>query len=189
MPKTIVVKGRELYNEQENKFYSVDETTLVLEHSLIAISKWEARFKKPFLKEGAISTPDELIFYIKCMTITPQKVDDHVYELITQEQMDEIMQYIADPMTATWFGEDKDPKKKRNKEIMTSEVIYYYMTALQIPVEFQKWHLNRLMTLIRVCSIKNEEQYGEKPKMKKGDLLKRNAALNAQRRAKLHSKG
>jgi len=113
-----------------------------------------------------------------------------VYNCLKEDQVKEIVEYIQDPMTATWFAEDKLPeKKKKKKEIQTSEVIYWQMIALQIPQGFEKWHLNRLLTLIRVCAAKNEEQYGDKKKMSKADLLKRNAALNAQRRAKLGTKG
>jgi hypothetical protein len=190
MPLPITVQPKELYDEVNNRFINVKETHLVLEHSLISISKWESKYKKPFLVEKSMGSAEEILYYIKCMTITPQNVDDDVYLCLTEPDINAIMAYINDPMTATWFGEDKNPQKKsRKKEILTSEVIYWQMIALQIPQAYEKWHLNRLLTLIRVCAAKNEEQYGDKPKMSKGDLLKRNAALNAQRRAKLHSKG
>ena len=191
MPKTVTIQPREFYDEVNNRFITVKETTLVLEHSLISISKWEAKYKKPFLVEKSMSTVEEVIYYMKCMTVSPQKVDDAVYYAMDEETVKSIMDYINDPMTATWFADDKMPgnNKKRKKEILTSEVIYWQMTALQIPWQCEKWHLNRLLTLIKVCSAKNEEAYGDKKKMSKGDLMKRNAALNAQRRAKLNSKG
>lgn len=189
MPLTIIIPSTELFNEETEKFIHVKETRLVLEHSLISISKWEAKFKKPFLVENAMDSIEKVLYYIKCMTVSPQNVDDLVYNCLKENQIKEIVDYIQDPMTATWFSEDKEPKKKRRKEIQTSEVIYWQMIALQIPQGFEKWHLNRLLTLIRVCAAKNEEQYGDKKKMSKGDLLKRNAALNAQRRAKMHTKG
>lgn len=190
MPLPITIQPKELYDEVANRFINVKETNLVLEHSLISISKWEAKYKKPFLVEGSMSKADEVLYYIKCMTITPQNVDDVVYACITEEQIKEIVAYINDPMTATWFSDDKQPSgKSKKKEVLTSEVIYWQMIALQIPQGFEKWHLNRLLTLIRVCAVKNEEQYGDKKKMSKSDLLKRNAALNAQRRAKLGTRG
>jgi electron transfer flavoprotein alpha subunit len=189
MPLTIIIPSTDLFNEETEKFIHVKETRLVLEHSLISISKWEAKFKKPFLVENAMDSIEKVLYYIKCMTVSPQNVDDLVYNCLKEDQIKEIVEYIQDPMTATWFAEDKEPKKKRRKEIQTSEVIYWQMIALQIPQGFEKWHLNRLLTLIRVCAAKNEEQYGDKKKMSKGDLLKRNAALNAQRRAKMHTKG
>ena len=189
MPLSINIQPKEFFDEETNRFINVKETNLVLEHSLISLSKWESHFKKPFLVEKSMSNVEEVLYYIKCMTITPQKVDDMVYLALSDEDIKKIVAYINDPMTATWFGEDKEPKKSRKKEILTSEVIYWQMIALQIPQAYEKWHLNRLLTLIRVCAAKNEEQYGDKPKMSKSDLLKRNAALNAQRRAKLHSKG
>ncbi len=189
MSLSITIQPKELFDEENNRFINVKETHLVLEHSLISISKWESKYKKPFLVEGSMSNPEEILYYIKCMTVSPQNVDDVTYTCLTENDIKEIVAYINDSMTATWFGEDKNPKKSRKKEILTSEVIYWQMVALQIPWECQKWHLNRLLTLIRVCAAKNEEQYGDKPKMSKADLLKRNAALNAQRRAKLGTKG
>lgn len=190
MPLTITIQPKELFDEENSRFINVKETHLVLEHSLISISKWESKYKKPFLVENSMSSAEEVLYYIKCMTITPQNVEDVVYNCITEENIKAIIEYINDPMTATWFSDDKTPNSKsKKKEVLTSEVIYWQMIALQIPQGFEKWHLNRLLTLIRVCAAKNEEQYGDKKKMSKSDLLKRNAALNAQRRAKLHSKG
>ena len=178
MSKTITIKQTELFDETTSRFITVKETELVLEHSLLSISKWEAKWKKPFLVEGAMDTNEKVIDYIKCMTITPQKPDPNVWLCLSEQNLKEIVDYINDPMTATWFKEDK--KKKVNKEIMTSEVIYWEMIALQIPIEFQKWHLNRLMTLIRVCNAKNNPE-----KMSKKDIAAENAAINAQRLAKM----
>jgi hypothetical protein len=121
------------------------------------------------------------------MTISPGKVDDSVYYLLTHDDVNKIIDYIKDPMTATWFKEEKN--KPKSKDIITSELIYYWMVALQIPFECQKWHINRLLTLVRVCNAKNEESTSKNNKMSKRDLMSRNAALNAQRRAKLNSKG
>lgn len=189
MPKKIVIQPKELFDEKENRFITVKETTLVLEHSLISISKWESKWKKPFLVEGSLSNVEEVLDYIKCMTVTPVNVPDEVYLGITKENIEEIVAYIQDPMTATWFGEDKNPNhRRRKKEVLTSEVIYWQMIALEIPQAYEKWHLNRLLTLIRVCSAKNEEMSGDN-KMSKDAIRRQNAALNAQRRAKMHSKG
>jgi hypothetical protein len=190
MPITITVKPREFFDEVNNKFINVKETELVLEHSLISLKKWESKYKKPFLVEGNMSTPEEVVYYLQCMTISPQKVDKMVYYAIDNDTMNEILKYINDSMTATWFSEDKKPQnKRRRKEVQTAEVIYWQMIALEIPMECQKWHLNQLLTLIRVCAAKNEEQYGDKKKTNKADLMKRNAALNAQRKARLGTKG
>lgn len=190
MPLPITIQPKELFDEENNRFINVKETHLVLEHSLISISKWESKYKKPFLVEKSMSNVEEVLYYIKCMTVTPQNVDDIVYTCLTEDQIKSIVEYINDPMTATWFSDDKqNSTKSKKKEILTSEVIYWQMIALQIPQGFEKWHLNRLLTLIRVCAAKNEEQYGDKKKMSKSDLLRRNAALNAQRRAKMHTKG
>lgn len=184
----IHVDSREGFDEIKQEFVETPAIVLQLEHSLISISKWESKWHKPFLQSSDNLQPEEIIDYIKCMTISPGKVDDNVYYLLTKEKVDAITDYIRNPMTATWFKEEKNAPK--SKEIITSELIYYWMVALQIPFECQKWHLNRLLTLIRVCNAKNEESMpNRKDKLSKRELMSRNAALNAQRKAKLHSKG
>jgi len=180
MPLTINIPANDLWNEETERFINVKETKLVMEHSLLSISKWEAKYKKPFLVENALDTTDKVLYYLECMTITPQNPDPNIYLCLSQDDMREIMKYINDPMTATWFREDKRKNKKVNKEIMTSEVIYWEMIALEIPIEFQKWHINRLMTLIRVCNAKNNPE-----KMSKKDIAAENAAINAKRLAKM----
>lgn len=179
MPKTIKINQTELFDEKTNRFITVKETELVLEHSLLSVSKWEAKWKKPFLVDHALDTDEKVLDYIRCMTITPQKPDPNLYLCLSEANIKEIIDYINDPMTATWF---KDTKKKKpvSKEILTSEVLYWQMIALNIPIEFQKWHLNRLTTLIRVCNAKNNPE-----KMSKKDLAAENAAINAQRLAKM----
>lgn len=135
---------------------------------------------------------DEIIDYIKCMTLSSSNVDDRIYLFMSQDNIEKIITYIQNPMTATWFGEDKtkNNNKRIKHEVITSELIYYWMVALQIPFECQKWHLNRLLTLIRVCNAKNDEQNpNSKNKMSQRQLMARAAALNAQRQAKYHTKG
>lgn len=194
MPLTIHIDERELFDDRTNKFIHIPATTLTLEHSLVSLHKWEQKWKKPFLKEDTMKTlgPEAMIDYIRCMCMT-RVSDENVFYGLSEANMQEIQKYINDPMTATWFADEKDPTKKqhRPKEIMTAEVIYWQMIALEIPKEFEKWHLNSLLTLIRVCGVKNEEQYNQsngKTKTPKPNLKSR-AALNAQRRAKMHSKG
>jgi hypothetical protein len=183
----IHVASVEGFNEKTNEFITIPEVTLQLEHSLISISKWESKWHKPFMQSSNKLNQEEIIDYIKCMTVSPGKVDPAVYYMLSQKNIDDIIAYIQNPMTATWFKEEEH--KKASKEIITSELIYYWMVALQIPFECQKWHINRLLTLIRVCNAKNEEQNPNRKKMGQRELMSRNAALNAQRRAKLHSKG
>jgi hypothetical protein len=177
----ITVPEKEIYDESTNEFITVKECTLQLEHSLISLSKWESKWCKPF-----IHTPDktveETVDYVKCMTIT-QHVNPLVYQCLTSKNIREINQYIEAPMTATTFSDDRNGK--RNREIITSEILYYQMIALNIPFECQKWHLNRLITLIRVCAIKNQPP----KKMSKQELVSRNRALNAARKKRLNSKG
>lgn len=177
----ITVPALEGWDEGKQEFVSYKAQTLQLEHSLIAISKWESKWHKPFLVKEQ-KTREETLDYIKCMTIT-QNVDPEVYNRLTRDNIDEINAYIDNPMTATTFSEDKNGKP--NREIITSELIYYWMVAQNIPVEFQKWHLNRLITLIKVCSVKNSPP----KKQSKKEIMSRNAALNAERRKRLNSKG
>ena len=177
----LIIPATEQYDEVNNEFVTSKEKILQLEHSLVSISKWESKWKKPFLSEEP-KTSDEFIDYIKCMTIT-QNIDDIIYNFLTVNNIKEVDEYIGDKMTATTFGDDKN--KEKNKEINTSELLYYYMIALDIPFECQKWHLNRLITLIQICSIKNKPTKG----INKQDLIQRNKSLNAARRAKYNSRG
>lgn len=181
---TITIKGKRSYNQKTREFIYGKDTILSLEHSLVSISKWEGKWHKPFISKDQ-KTPEETIDYIKCMTIT-QNVDPAVYSNLTKENIDAINAYIENPMTATWFNEQKGSgPSRRNSEIITSELIYYWMVALQIPFECQRWHLNRLLVLIRICNIKNQPS----KKASKQDTLRRNAELNAARRKKLNTKG
>ena len=179
---TITVPEGEIYNEETNEFVYTKETTLRLEHSLVSISKWESKWKTPFLGKEK-KTQAQVLDYIKCMTTT-QNVPEHVFLCLSPKNFDEIGQYIEDPRTATWFS---DNNNRPTSEVVTSELIYYWMTAFNIPFECQKWHLNRLLTLIKVCSIKN--QSNEKKKMSRSAILRQNAALNKARRARSGSKG
>ena len=177
----IKISAKDLFDEATGEFIEIKEQTLQLEHSLVSLSKWESKWCKPFLGT-ADKTYEETLDYIKCMTIT-QNVDPNTYLALTNENVAQINEYIQAPMTATTFGEENGGKSSR--EIVTSELIYYWMIALQIPFECQKWHINRLLTLVRVCNVKNQPP----KKMSKRDIMSRNAALNAQRRAKMNSKG
>lgn len=176
----ITIPEIENYDEEKNEFFMTKECTLRLEHSLVSISKWESKWHKPFLVSDE-KTIEELTDYIRCMTIT-QNVDPNVYFGIPDSEFKKVEEYIQDPMTATTF---KEQKSQANREIVTSELIYYWMVALEIPFECQKWHLNRLLTLIKVCNIKNQPQ----KKMPIREILNNNRALNAARRKKFHTKG
>lgn len=176
----IVVPAYEGFDEATNTFIPYREVKLSLEHSLVSLSKWESKWHKPYLTGD--KTTEEVIDYIKCMTIT-QNVPDDVYTRLTSQNINDIIKYIDDPMTATTFREDKNARK--NRDIITSEVIYYMMFAAGVPKECEKWHLNRLFTLLRVCGEKNAPP----KKMSKREILSRNKALNDARRAKLKTKG
>lgn len=177
----IAVSATELWDEKREEFFSVKPQVLTMEHSLVSISKWEAKWCKPFLSDKP-KDDTEVRDYIRCMTTT-QNVDPMVFYALSNRDIARINEYIAAPMTATWFSEDRTGTPR--KQQITSELIYYWMIALRIPFECQKWHLNRLLTLIRVCNIKNQPP----KKRSKREILSRNAALNAARRQQLNSRG
>lgn len=180
---TITIPGYETFDERTNRFGQTKDTTLQLEHSLISLSKWEARWEKPFLgKEG--KSMEECIDYVRCMTITPH-VDPLVYRGLTRENFETINTYIEAKMTATWFSEKQN--RTFNREVVTAEVIYYWMIALNIPFECQKWHLNRLLTLIRVCNIKNAPK--GKNRTNRQAMMSQRAALNKARRERMNTTG
>lgn len=177
----ITIPERELWDEEGQRFIYAKKQTLQLEHSLVSLSKWESKWHKPFLGREE-KTNEEMLDYIRCMTLT-SKVDPDIYAFLTNENIRQINEYINNPMTATIVNE-RDGGKRSN-EIITSELIYYWMIALTIPVEFQKWHLNRLLMLIRVCNAKNQPP----KKMSASELASRNRALNEARRKQFNSKG
>lgn len=188
---SIVVPPVELWDEVKQEFTNFTGAKLILEHSLIAISKWEAKYKKPYLSKEK-KTSEEFRYYVKCMTITPN-IPDLAYRCLTPGNLKEIQVYIDSPMSATTFHEDKNHPHSNEK--ITSELVYYWMVANQIPFECEKWHFNRLMNLIKICGIKNQEsqkrQKGARGsrKMASSSHLASMSALNAQRKAALGTKG
>ena len=162
-------------------FVELDAITLKLEHSLLSISKWERRWKKPYIS-SVEKTKEEILDYFRCMTVSPAKVPDYVYETLPEPYTEAILKYIEDPMTATTFSQGGG---RPSREVITAEIIYYWMTVYHIPFECEKWHLNRLMTLIRVCSIKSAPP----KKMGRHETMRQNADLNARRRKARRSKG
>lgn len=180
MPKIITVPKQEIFIPPD-RFVYTDEVTFKIEHSLVAIAKWEAKWHVAFLDDTVEKTNEMILDYVRCMTIT-QNVDPKVYKHLPPEVIKEINDYIDDPMTATWF---KNNKTGSSREIITNEIVYYWMIAQNIPMECAKWHFNHLMTLIRVCSEKNAPQ----KKMSKSEILSQNKALNAARRKAMGTKG
>lgn len=179
--KKIRIEGRRYFNPNNNEIITIKEQEIQIEHSLVSISKWEQKWHKPFLGT-ADKTAEEVADYVRCMCMS-QNVDPLVFQYMSEANLKEIDEYIADPMTATTFSEKKSGG---SKEILTNEIIYWQMITLGIPVEFQKWHLNRLLTLIKVCSIKNNPNA---KKMSRSEVMQRNRELNRARRAANHSAG
>ena len=176
--------GSEDWDELKEEFvYYVEseDVELQLEHSLVALSKWESKWHERFLGRKDL-TDEQMIDYIRCMTIND--VDPEVYSRLTTEVLTQIKEYMDDPMTATTFKNNND-SRSNSSEATTSEIIYYWMIVNNIPVEFEHWHIKRLLTLIRVCSIKNQPA----KKMSKSEVARTYRALNAERRARLGTKG
>lgn len=186
---TITIKAREAWDPNTETFVKLDrDWTLQLEHSLISISKWEAKHHKPYLSNDPPKTNEEILDYVKCMTIN-SNVDPEAYKFLDADNIREINEYINDPMTATWFSGEKKGNNGKSKmprrETLTNEVLYYYMTSYGINWEAAKWHINRLLTLINVHSEKDSDH----PKMSRKDIINRNSALNKARRMAMGSKG
>lgn len=177
----IIIPAVEQYDEISEEFIKSSEYVLQLEHSLVSLSKWESKWCKPFLTKND-KTHEEEIDYIRCMTIT-QNIPENAYNFITQNIINSVVDYIGAPMTATTFSNDE--KKKVNRDIITAEIIYYWMVTFNIPFECQKWHLNRLLTLINVCNIKNQPA----KKMSRNEILRRNRSINEARKLALKTEG
>lgn len=194
----ITVPPARFWNSKTEKFEYTKETTLVLEHSLISLSKWEAKFHKPYFNQ-AQKTDAEARYYVKCMTINDIK-DERVYYALNEDNVNAIYDYIHNPMTATVIEDDASNKKKKKRKVpkdkreITSELVYYWMIQYNIPHEYEKWHFERLLTLIRLCDEENRKAQ-EKEKKKKEQpktttqQLDAIAALNERRKAALHTKG
>lgn len=175
----IHIPETEFFDERRSEFIQVKGYDLALEHSLLSVSKWEAKWKKPFLTNNR-KTEEETLDYIRCMTLT-QNIPEKAYLAIPDSELNRIADYINDPMTATTFSGTEPP----SRQVITSEVLYYDMFAAGIPIDCQKWHLNRLLTLIRIFGIKSQAA----KKMSPAKIRSQNAAINAARRAKLGSSG
>lgn len=173
---SITIPGREWFDEEKNEFVTTKSTNIQMEHSLLSLHEWEKKWKKPFFSDKE-KTTEEVLDYFRCMTLTPD-VGDDIFRGLTNENIETIRNYINDSMTATTFSDREN--RKFNREIITSEIIYYWMISLNIPVEFERWHLNSLITLIRVCNVKNQPP----KKMSKNEVLNHYSALNASRRKK-----
>jgi len=175
----ITIPLSESYNEESNEFV-VDGVNIELEHSLVSLSKWESFFEKSFLATKD-KTTEEVLWYIKAMVTTPE-VPEAILSRLSEKNIEEINNYINAKMTATWFS---DSGKTASREIITAEIIYYWMISLNIPFECQHWHLNRLITLIQVCNRKNAPA----KKMSRSEIAKKQRELNAQRKAELGTSG
>ena len=177
---TINTGGVELYNSATNEFTMQESYTINLEHSLVSLSKWESKWHKPFMSTEE-KTSEEALDYVLCMCLTPN-ITKEIISGLSDKNLSIINDYISASMTATWFARQKD---KATSESVTSELIYYWMIALEIPFECQYWHLNRLFTLIKVCNVKNTPGR----KMSKREIVENNRSLNEKRKQAMNTKG
>lgn len=179
------VDETKLFFPEKNEFYPIKETDLTMEHSLLSLKKWESRWQVPFLGRTE-KTAIQMLDYLKCMTLT-KNVDPFVYQAIPESEMKRIGEYIKNPMCATRIGNPNlIGAQRHSNEMVTAETIYYWMITLNIPVEFQKWHLEQLLALIKLTSIKNDPK---KKKMPEKDIIKQNAEINRRNREKYGIKG
>lgn len=178
-----VAIGEEQVLEKDNEVLFIDPetTSLDLEHSLVSLSKWEAKWEKPFLS-SVEKTDEETFDYIYSMILTPNVPRDFL-NLLSNDNIREINEYINKKMTATWFSNEEKPKQ--SSQTITSELIYSWMVALQIPIECEVWHLNRLITLVRIINQQNQP----KKKMTRAEALAQQREMNAKRRAELGTSG
>lgn len=184
MPLILNIPEKKGFDSESNRFVETKATRIQLEHSLVSLKKWEQKWHIPFLDKKKDKSTEQWIDYIRCMTTT-QNVDDDIYKYLTVEEIQTVVKYIEDPMTATWFGNNQIKGAARNSnEVITAEIIYYWMITLGVPVEFEKWHLNQLLTLIRVINIKNNPK-----KMGRREMAMSQHDIVAKRRSALHTKG
>lgn len=179
----LTIPPGELWDPVIEEFISTTGQTLQLEHSLVSIAKWESKWHKPFLTKHK-KTREETADYVRCMTLT-QNVNPDIYKFLTNDNIDEVNKYIDDPMTATTFRAEEKGRGSISGELVTNEIIYYWMIAHNIPSQYEKWHLNRLLTLIRVCNAKSKKP----KKMSEQEILRQQATLNAARKKKYNTKG
>lgn len=172
-------QDQEFYDD-EHGFIEIPGGSYVLEHSLISVSKWESKWHIPFLSTEE-KTDEQVRDYIRCMFVKPPKHKD-AYLYFSLETIREIAEYINEPMTATTFSE---LSKRGGFQIITNEVIYYWMVACNIPFECDKWHLNRLLTLIKVVSL----EMNPKKQMDTRDILEQNRRINEMRKKKYNTNG
>lgn len=181
MLRITVPLSPEGWDEAKQQFVEPKNQILELEHSLISLSKWESKWQKPFYTKKE-KTDEEVLDYIKCMTLS-DNVDSDVYNHLTPKNIDEIQKYISNPMTATTFS--KTNRGKPNREIVTAELIYYWMITANVPFECQEWHLNKLITVLEVCAVKNAPQ----KKRSKDEMMRERAALNEARKKQWNTTG
>jgi hypothetical protein len=177
----LTFKGTELFNDETQTFSEFGGFVLELEHSLVSLSKWESKFQKAFLAKGE-KTLAEIYGYIEAMVVT-ENYPPEIFEQMTQEHLNQINEYIESSQSATTFGPIQNQRGR--SETVTSELIYYWMTAFNIPFTCETWNLNRLFTLIRICNIKQTKQ----KKIPRSEVAARNRELNAQRKAQLGTRG
>lgn len=177
----LTIEGEELFDQETQTFLTINNTVIELEHSLLSLSKWESKYEKPFLSSDT-KTLEEILGYMQCMIVTSDADPDVLYTC-SKKNIDSIQDYIDSSQSATTFG--SMPERRGPGEVITSELIYYWMVMFSIPFEVEAWHLNRLFALIRICNIKNQKP----KKMSRHELALRNRELNEKRKKELGTKG
>ena len=188
MAITIVIPKQELYDEKTQEFINIEEdVSITLEHSLVSISKWESKWHKIYLDPDKKIDEEEALDYVRCMTVN-RNVDPIVYNALTQDNIKDINEYINNPMTATTFRQSQVKKSTRRTELQSSELLYYYMFKLGVPKECEKWHINRLMTLLHIYTIKDANENPNK-KLSRSETMARYKEINRRNKERFHTRG
>jgi len=178
----ITIPPSELWDDNRQEFITITEPIIIpMEHSLVSIHEWEKQWHKPFLKKFPKKTTDETVSYLACMSLRDD-VDPKVFYAIPKGEMERINKYIEDPMSARTKSSGQRSAKR---ETITAELIYFWMFTYNIPYECREWHLNSLLSLIELCSIKNTPP----KKMSASQKYAKYNALNNARRKAFHTKG
>lgn len=178
---TIDLGTLEYYDSEKNEFVYEEGGKVRFEYSLKMLYEWEGKWKKAFLKGNKNLTTEEAVDFYIMMALDP--IDK---KFMTGEAMETLSKYVNDPQTATTFADGQNGNTSPSKgKIFTSEELYAMMITSNVPLDFENRNLNRLITILRVISVQNTPP----KKMSKNDIYRQNAALNAERKARLNTKG
>lgn len=185
----VINLGDELFDEETNTFLHPVGKKLHLEHSLLSISKWEAEWEIPFLNTD--KTSEQSLSYIKCCVLDDD-FDELLLNTLSDKNILDFNAYLSKGMTAkkiidlrSSLSQKRKSRRPASQKALTSEDIYYSMIQFHVWKECEEWPLQRLLSLLQLCSLKSNST-GE---MSKSDQAKFYREENARRKAKYHTNG